>query len=175
MSVCLLTSLRLHLCRWPQFAREVDSMQAPQPQRLPQQRKRPPRGLNVPTAGRPTPAMVRVSNASSIAGTHIMPRVQSKTARIKGGTWHRSTLLRSRTSSCTHSTQQLGSGLELWTLTITECGNGLTGQALTSPTGALTSLMGSTIQSWMISVLGRGGIWITTPAISTFVSLPCRI
>ena len=175
MSVCLLTSLRLHLCRWPQFAREVDSMQAPQPQRLPQQRKRPPRGLNVPTAGRPTPAMVQPSNASSIAGTERMPPMQSKTARLRGDTWHRSTLLRSKTSSLTHSTQLKMSGLERWTLTITVRGNGRMGQALTSPTGFLASLTeGSTTYTWMMTILGHGGIWSTATATIICANLPCR-
>ena len=47
------------------------------------------------------------------------------------------------------------SGLERWTLTITVCGNGLMGRALTSPTGLLTSLTkGSTIQSWDVEGFG---------------------
>ena len=169
-------SLSSHLNRWPQSAREVDSIQ---PQRLPRQRKRPPRGLNVPTAGRPTPAMVQPSNASSIAGTQRMPPMQSKTAKLRGDTWHRSTLWRSRTSSLTHSTHQLGSGLELWTLTITVCGNGRMGQALTSPTGFLvTSLTeGPTTLSWTFNITMMDiGTICPTPIVTmvTFASSPFK-
>ena len=69
------------------------------------------------------------------------------------------------------------SGLELWTLTITECGNGLTGQALTSPTGGRVSLMeGSTTQSWtsVVPVMGVGAISTSPMTVVTYASLAFR-
>ena len=59
------------LFRWPQSAREGDSLKAaqklPPPQKPPQRRR--PRDPNVPTAGRLSQATVQLSNASNTAGT----------------------------------------------------------------------------------------------------------
>ena len=169
-------SLSSHLNRWPQSAREVDSLLAAQ--RLPPQQKRPPKGPNALTAGRPTQALVHSSNASTTAtGALSMPPMQKKTARHTGVTWPRYTLLRSKTSSSTHSTHQIGSGLELWTRTRTEDGNGLMGQVLTSPTGVLvnpTEGRGRTTQSWTVPLplLVSGTISSTATTTITFASLP---
>ena len=97
------------LFRWRQSAREEDLMQGPR--QPPPQQKRPPRDLNVPTTGRPTQAMVRLSSASNIAETQRMPDTQNKTARLRGVIWRRYTLLRSK-----RSTHHMRSGLGRWTL-----------------------------------------------------------
>ena len=147
------------------------------PRQLPPQQKRPPRDLNVPTAGRPTQAMVRLSSASNIAETQRMPDTLNKTARLRGVIWRRYTLLRSRTFSCKRSTHHMKSGSGQQTPTITECGNGLMGPPLTSPTGCLVSLMeDSTTHSWiaMIQLQDSGGIWSTATATIMCANLPCR-
>merc|ERR1719378_1132820 len=111
-------------------------------QQLPPPQRRPLRDPNVPTAGRLTQAIVHTQNASSTAGTRNMPPGLRTTASTRGVIWRRSTLLKSRASSYRPSTHQVTSGLGLWTMTMTECGSGLMGQASTSPTGYLVlSLM----------------------------------
>ena len=162
----------LFLCRWLRSVREEGSVQTPQPQ--PRQ-KQPPRGPNVPTAGRPTP--VQASNASNITGARCMPPMQKRAVWVKGAIWRRSTLLRSKTSSCKRSTRQLRSGLGRWTLTIMALGNGPTDPHLTSPTGCpINPMGGSTSRSWTatIQLLASGGTWSSTAAITISVNLPCR-
>ena len=122
--------------RSPQFAREVASAQAPQPQR-----PQPPAGLNVHLAGRLMKTQTETSNASNIAGTLRTPHTLKKTVGLKGATWRPYTQLKNRTSSCKCSTHQVKSGSEQWTQTITMCGSGPMGPLLISPTGCLVSLM----------------------------------
>ena len=171
---CKLTNI-IYLFRWRQFAREEDSVQGPR--QLPLLRKRPRRDQNAPTAGKLTQTLVQASNASNMEVTYILPPMQKKLARIKGVTWRRYTLWRSKTSSCKRSTHHMRSGSGRWTPTITECGNGLMGPPLTSPTGCLVSLMeDSTTHSWtaMIQLLDSGGIWSTATATIICANLPCR-
>ena len=169
---CKLTNI-IYLFRWRQFAREEDPVQGPR--QLPLLRKRPRSYQNAPTAGKLTQTLVQASNASNMEVTYILPPMQKKLARIKGVTWRRYTLWRSKTSSCKRSTLKVRSGLERGTMTWTEHGNGLTGPVLTSPTGCLVSLMvGSTTHSWtfLIPVLGSGTICTTATTIIIFASLP---